>query len=285
MNSQAKRQNAFTLIELLVVIAIIALLLSITMPALNKAKELTRAVICRSNLKQWGLITSLYAQDNENKLYQSVVGGTISGVDAYWIQASLPYYNDKKIRTCPSTRPYIPDRPRAWDNYGETFKTWGKITIAGGGAGWAEEFAVGSYGINEWASCPPTKPPYDGPNYWTYPKALAWNRTTAPGATNIPVFTDCAYLDGYPEATDTPDPNPEGIRQPSGGSKGARTTGRWNNNAMRLYAIDRHNGAVNVAFLDASAHKVGLKSMWKLEWHRDYVSIVPTWPAWMRSFK
>lgn len=290
MNSQTKRQNAFTLIELLVVIAIIALLLSITMPALNKAKEKVRAVICKSNLKQWGLITSLYAQDNESKLYQSVHNlsdpGGLYDLEAYWIHASLPYYDDKKIRHCPSTRRFLPRRPKVWDNYGETFKTWGEL-LAEPGEEWAETFSEGSYGINEWASCPPIN---ENPNYWGFPKAKAWNTTTATGANNIPVFTDCAYLDGYPQATNTPDLVSEDMRLPSAWANGARVTGSWSSNSMRLYAIDRHSGTVNGAFLDASARKVGLKSLWKLEWHKDYVPIVPPqaswdWPQWMASFQ
>lgn len=58
-----KLKNAFTLIELLVVISIIALLLSILMPALGKAKEVARKVVCASNLKQVGLVEQLYAND------------------------------------------------------------------------------------------------------------------------------------------------------------------------------------------------------------------------------
>lgn len=55
--------HGFTLIELLVVISIIALLLSIMMPALSKARELSRRVVCQSNVKQQFLACSLYVED------------------------------------------------------------------------------------------------------------------------------------------------------------------------------------------------------------------------------
>ncbi len=54
------RKKGFTLIELLVVIAIIALLLSIMMPALGKAKELAKGVVCMSSQKQIGLFFNMY---------------------------------------------------------------------------------------------------------------------------------------------------------------------------------------------------------------------------------
>jgi prepilin-type N-terminal cleavage/methylation domain-containing protein len=59
-----RRQYAFTLIELLVVIAVIALLMSILMPSLQKARKMTQSTVCRSNVKQWGLIFIFYADDN-----------------------------------------------------------------------------------------------------------------------------------------------------------------------------------------------------------------------------
>lgn len=58
-------KNAFTLVALLVVIAIIALLLSILLPALNKAKEHAKLSVCLNNLKQPGYVFKVYMRDNE----------------------------------------------------------------------------------------------------------------------------------------------------------------------------------------------------------------------------
>lgn len=99
-------KKGFTLIELLVVIAIIAILLSVLLPALKKAKAQAQMVVCASNLEQIGLAAYLYAEDNDTFLPRGGQFGT-------WFQCFLPYvghtndttdYRNVKIYRCLSFR-------------------------------------------------------------------------------------------------------------------------------------------------------------------------------------
>lgn len=69
-------RRAFTLVELLVVIGIIALLVSILLPTLNRAREAARETQCMSNMRQWGVGFEMYVDENKGQVPLRVPDGT-----------------------------------------------------------------------------------------------------------------------------------------------------------------------------------------------------------------
>ena len=260
------------------VIAIIALLMAMLVPALEKARRQAQAVVCLSNVGQWGKIFALYAHDNEDRLPQSVpdvsvVGGDLTDQEAYWIVATLPYYKVKDIRQCPLAPV---EGPPVNDQRGGQYVSWGPFDPATIHNWWAD-FDAGGYGLNEWCASPP------GTIYWTYLETkYAWEKITVRSASQVPLFLDCVYVGAAPRAGDTPLSTDPAVRY-----RWSNAWGDWYVNAMRLFCIDRHEGAINGVFLDLSARKIGLKELWTLKWHKEFDTsgYQGAWPKWMWKYR
>ncbi|MHC4623966.1 MAG: type II secretion system protein [Planctomycetota bacterium] len=107
-----ENRRGFTLIELLVVIAVIAMLMGILLSALARAKEQAKTVVCRSNLRQYGIASRMYLDDNEARfpdpprwLYAQAETGVTPWEDIMKLKpdGSLwPYLKAKDVHMCKS---------------------------------------------------------------------------------------------------------------------------------------------------------------------------------------
>ncbi len=78
-------KSAFTLVELLVVIGIIAVLISILLPTLSRAREVAQRTQCQSNMHQWGIGLQMYVNESRGQMPLRVPDGTA----AEWFGPSL----------------------------------------------------------------------------------------------------------------------------------------------------------------------------------------------------
>lgn len=105
MNGSSRRPRAFTLVELLAVIATIAILASLLMPALARAKEKARRIACLSNVKQLGLAMHLFATDYDHYPWRVPIARGGSQTRPYAFYTFLCMSNELgalKVLVCPS---------------------------------------------------------------------------------------------------------------------------------------------------------------------------------------
>jgi len=108
-----RRTKAFTLIELLVVIAIIAILASLLLPALARAKEKARVAQDLNNLKQIGIATLMYANEFEGRV---TLDGFPQGVNTWAsILSTNTGVTTSNTFVCPSYKPFV------FDNWTTTY--------------------------------------------------------------------------------------------------------------------------------------------------------------------
>ena len=181
----------FTLIELLIVISIIAILAAMLLPALNKAREKSKAIVCKSNLKQTGVILQFYAQDNND--YSPAAQGYESSLwsNGHHWQAMLfanNYVKGKdsdnlKVFMCPSE----PDAKTSWygATYGINWTTFGYSVKQEPKIGRVAMFGTASE-LMYVADTPPTR---HNPNFAAPFSFAAWDKSW-PGetASSYPVY-------------------------------------------------------------------------------------------------
>jgi len=264
------KHRAFTLIELLVVIAIIALLMAILMPALRRVKEQARAVVCRSHLQQWSLCLTMYTSDYDGRFMPGIDKDWATGRYS-WIYTLIPYYNDPAIRLCPKAKRTI--------EQGGTlpFNAWDVSLTNPADFSYLKEqiYKIGSYGINWWVN---DSDIVNG----AHDPANKWRQTGQKNPATIPVLMDCGFMLARPEPIDPPPQQDGEFLWAFGGG-------------MRRVCTNRHNGSINILFMDFSIDKAGLKELWAFKWHRtfDTANVWTTagavrpedWPEWMKNFK
>ena len=239
-----KEKNAFTLIELLVVIAVIAILMGILLPSLQRARKQAKTAICQSNLKQWGTAIAMYIADYNGKMWP------IPPRTGEWMHLLRAYYGDlDKIRACPvATKPCMDDDPV--EARGSVDTMWGHQGREGEFKG-REKGYWGSYGHNRWVQLPRPGQPCG-----------SWTSFNVRGTQDIPVFADSAFHHALPRHTDPIPRSPLLFYYQIPRDTGSQI---WR------FCIDRHQGAINICFLDSSIRKIPLNVLWDLKWNTKWI--------------
>jgi prepilin-type N-terminal cleavage/methylation domain-containing protein len=263
-----KDKKGFTLIELLVVISIIALLLSVLLPALRKAKAAAQSVVCLSNLKQCGYVASLYAAENKNKFQYHweavpapgeppIYQNSSDTPKIMWMYAAESYYQDVDLMICPTASKTVEPGNFVGDpaQFGDVTHAWF--------AGWAQPLkstgrpAVSSYAFNDWLGS-------NGAGNTSGRYRKVFGKTTAASQPNqVPLMMEGSWYHSMPSESDLP-PQRDPREDPQQAKKDI--TGSW----MSYVTLPRHQQRTQGVMLDGSTAKIGLRSIWKLKWHNEW---------------
>ncbi len=236
------------------------------MPALARVKEQARTVGCLANLKQWSIIATMYAEENDGKIWAG-----IRPVGLYWpwvLNIELRDWKRNKIWFCPTAKKPSIDENGNMVRSLNIFNAWGIFRESVSGHDPGPNGIAGSYGLNSFLLSTPER---QGPDRWS-------SLFTVPQQNRVPFFMDALRFDLWPRSENPP---------------ADYEFAAWTGENMARVCINRHAGYIGCVFLDNSARKVGLKELWTLKWNITFDTAGPwtrtggiqsdDWPQWMRS--
>jgi prepilin-type N-terminal cleavage/methylation domain-containing protein len=287
-----KQRRGFTLVELLVVIGIIAVLISILLPAMNKARAAARQTVCLSNLRQMGNGWALYMADFRGRLPHYIWNTNPSGYtsdqrkdlvwNGYWLGILGKYKVATSAVLCPEAMDPVEFDNNSSKGFGNAKNAWsGKWQTSSPVAvrldssavnltnDWSKGgYRIGSYGFNR--GCTVENCQY-GSRAPSAARATMSVSVLKPAA-DIPLFFDSTWADvlsitnGDP-VNQAPVPTQLGGGESAGAGSG-KDQFRW--------LINRHNMGINVCTADGSARWVALPDTYKLKWKDGWVAYALT---------
>jgi hypothetical protein len=253
-NKIMKSHSAFTKKDLAVVLAC-SIFLAANIAAVGEGgRKHAKRIVCLSNLHKWGQIFQAYTADNDGFFNRREMS-SIQGFSRMWPYVYKSYYNDKTMRFCPTADdPTIATGPFGTWNYdfGWYHPTLDPSLLMPGEREYdyrtnhvTEGYFTGSYGMNRYVENMQGGAVGTDPAYW--------RRVDIKSASQVPILMDGIYLYYYSSTGPPPAYN-----------------GDFSGSDMQKICIDRHDGFINVVFMDWSARKVGLKEIWTLKHSRTY---------------
>jgi len=235
--------------DLVVVFLCCVLILALTGAAGRAGRMRAKETMCAAKLGQWRHYWQGYVNDHDGMLIDNIrYAGPMEA-----------YYHDVKMLKCPAAIKTTAEGAPI------PFSCWQEEALSS--VRGTEKDYIGSYTFNAWCA---------SVDWGNRICEYLWRTPYVAQADMIPLL-----MDGEGRAMNvvplTHNEPPEFEGEPEMADE-----------EMNRICLNRHNGGINILFLDYSVRKIGLKGLWELDWSkywRENPPAEPTWPEWMSDFK